>query len=59
MFKNNIKITLQQDMKNIRVNLNPKNDVNLNLCSRLTLKYVEPNHAKLDNFCKNILGLLF
>lgn len=49
MFKNNIKITLQQDMKNIRVNLNPKNDVNLNLCSRLTLKYVEPNHAKLDN----------
>lgn len=47
--KNNIRICLQKATTETRVNLCPDKNVNIDLGHRITLKYVEPNHSKLDN----------
>lgn len=47
--KNNIRICLQKATTETRVNLCPDKNVNIDLGHRITLKYVEPDHSKLDN----------
>lgn len=48
--ENDIKITLTDaDANNIRISVTDTNDVSVSTKERLVLKYVEPDHSKLDN----------
>ena len=48
MVKNRIRISISQE-DNLHVNLNPEDNINVDFNNRLVLKYVEPDHSKLDN----------
>lgn len=48
MVKNRIRISISQD-DSLRVNLNREDNVNVDFNNRLVLRYVEPDHSKLDN----------
>lgn len=48
MVKNKIRISISQE-DNLHVNLNPEDNINVDFNNRLVLKYVEPDHSKLDN----------
>lgn len=47
MSKNNLRIRLTDD--NISVKLKDADNIGINFNDRLVLKYVEPDHSKLDN----------
>lgn len=47
MNKNNLRIRLSDD--NISVKLKDADNIGINFNDRLVLKYVEPDHSKLDN----------
>lgn len=48
MVKNRIRVSISQE-DNLHVNLNPEDNINVDFNNRLVLKYVEPDHSKLDN----------
>lgn len=48
MVKNKIRISISQE-DNLHINLNPEDNINVDFNNRLVLKYVEPDHSKLDN----------
>lgn len=48
MVKNKIRISISQE-DNLHVNLRPEDNINVDFNNRLVLKYVEPDHSKLDN----------
>lgn len=48
MVKNRIRISISQE-DNLHVNLNREDNINVDFNNRLVLKYVEPDHSKLDN----------
>lgn len=48
MVNNKIRISISQE-DNLHVNLNPEDNINVDFNNRLVLKYVEPDHSKLDN----------
>lgn len=48
MVKNRIHVSISQD-DNLQVSLNREDNVNVDFNNRLVLRYVEPDHSKLDN----------